>query len=70
MATRTATPFETFDKSPDSAGVRASTAGALLGCSQATIWRLAKAGKLQTRKVTPRVTVFIVGSIRAVLNGG
>lgn len=70
MATRTATPLESFDQYPDSAGVRVPTAGSVLGCSDATIWRLIKAGRLQKRKVTPRVSVIIVGSIRALLNGG
>jgi predicted DNA-binding transcriptional regulator AlpA len=56
-----------FDLRPDSAYVRCRVAAAMLGCSQATVWRLAKAGKLESRKLSERVTGFRVGSIRAVL---
>jgi hypothetical protein len=59
-----------FPHQPNEAGVRVRVAQALLNCSTATIWRLAKSGKLQTRKVSERVTVFTVGSIRALLAGG
>jgi predicted DNA-binding transcriptional regulator AlpA len=59
--------LQNFDSRPDSAYVRCPIAAAMLGCSQATIWRLAKAGKLESRKLSDRVTGFRVGSIRAVL---
>lgn len=59
-----------FPNLPDEAGVRPRIAKALLGCSDVTIWRMAKTGILKAIKVTPRVTVITVGSIRAVLNGG
>lgn len=59
-----------FHLLPDEAGVRLPTVRCVLGCSSATVWRLAKAEKIHTRKVSERVTVFIVGSIRALLSGG
>jgi predicted DNA-binding transcriptional regulator AlpA len=55
---------------PDEAGVRLPTVRGILACSSATIWRLAKAEKIKARKISERVTVFNVGSIRALLNGG
>jgi len=59
--------LQNFDSRPDSAFVRCPVAAALLDCSEATIWRMAKAGKLESRKLSDRVTGFRVGSIRAVL---
>lgn len=70
MVTQTPKSIEGFDKLPNSAGVREDTACGLLGCSPATIWRLARRGKLKAIKVSSRVTVFNVGSIRDLLNGG
>lgn len=70
MAMQSSSPIEAFDKLPNSAGVREPTACGVLGCSPATVWRLAKEGKLRAVKVSSRVTVFNVGSIRAVLSGG
>jgi predicted DNA-binding transcriptional regulator AlpA len=70
MDMQTSSPIEAFDKYPNSAGVRLPTVTAVLACSNATVWRLAKSGVLKSVKVSPRVTVFNVGSIRAVLNGG
>lgn len=61
------TSLETFAQMPADAGVRLPTTKALLDCSAATIWRLAAAGKLKTLKPSPRVTLFQVGSIRALL---
>ena len=58
-----------FKNLPDEAGVRVRLAGAVLGCSAPTVWRLAKAGKITARKITNGITVFNVGSIRALLNG-
>jgi hypothetical protein len=63
-------PLDQFSHLPDEAGVRLPTTTAVLACSNATVWRLAKAGVLKSIKVSARVTVFNVGSIRAVLNGG
>jgi hypothetical protein len=70
MAMQKSSPIEAFDKYPNSAGVRLPTVSAVLACSNATVWRLAKAGILKSVKVSPRVTIFTVGSIRAVLSGG
>lgn len=61
--------LQNFDSRPDSAYVRCPVAAAMLDCSQATIWRMAKAGKLECRKLSTRVTGFRVGSIRAILGG-
>jgi hypothetical protein len=70
MDMQKSSPIEAFDKYPNSAGVRLPTVTAVLACSNATVWRLAKAGVLKAVKVSPRVTVFNVASVRAVLNGG
>jgi len=68
-----ATPSESalaqFKNLPDEAGVRMPIACGVTGCSSATVWRLAKSGKITARKISQGVTVFIVGSIRALLNG-
>ncbi len=68
--THSADALQNFPRLPNEAGVRLPTATAILGCSNATIWRLAQSGILKSVKVSPRVTVFNVGSIRAVLSGG
>ena len=47
-----------FDQLPDSAMVRLPIVKALLGVSGATVWRLVKAGKLKTYKLTERTTTF------------
>ncbi len=56
-----------FDKLPNSANVRLPVAMGLFGVSAATIWRLVKANKLFTHKLTPRTTTFNVGELRAAL---
>ena len=56
-----------FDQLPDSGFVRINVVKALLACSTATVWRLVKAKKLQTYKLTPRTTTFNVGELRQVL---
>ncbi len=66
---KTARTLAQFDLLPNTAGVREPVACALLGCSPVTVWRMARAGNLQTVRVGPRVTLFSVGSIRAVLRG-
>ncbi len=53
-----------FDALPDAAHVPATTAGTILGVSQATIWRMVKAGRLTARKIGLRSTRFSVGEIR------
>lgn len=62
--------IEQFSHLPDEAGVRLPTVTSLLGCSSSTAWRLAHRGSLKAVKVSSRVTVFNVGSIRALLSGG
>lgn len=61
---------EQFSHLPDEAGTRLPTACAVLSCSPATLWRLAATGKVKAVKVSARVTVFNVGSVRALLKGG
>lgn len=68
-ASATDVALKQFPILPDDAGVRLQTARALLGCSTATVWRMAKAGKITARKVSKGVTVFTVGSIRNLLSG-
>jgi hypothetical protein len=58
-----------FSNLPDEAGARMPLACSVLGCSSATVWRLAKSQKIIARKISQGVTVFNVGSIRALLNG-
>ena len=75
MAIRTTTgatesALKQFPILPDDAGVRLQNERTLLACSNATVWRMAKAGKIKARKVSKGVTVFTVGSIRNLLNGG
>jgi predicted DNA-binding transcriptional regulator AlpA len=69
VQTRNIEAIQQFHNLPNEAGVRLPTACSLLACSPATIWRLAQAGKIKACKVSSRVTVFNVGSIRAALAG-
>lgn len=57
-----------FDQLPNSALVRQSTLVRLLNCSDTTIWRYAKRGLLHPVKLSPGVTGFRVGEIRALLD--
>ena len=56
-----------FDQLPNSQQVRLPVVKALLGVSSATIWRMVKAGKLKSYKITERTTTFNVGELRALL---
>jgi len=56
------------DQLPNSAQIRLPTVKGLLGVSGATVWRMVKAGKLKTYKLTERTTTFNMGEIRALLN--
>ena len=56
-----------FDSLPNSQHVRLPVVKALLGVSSATIWRMVKAGKLKSYKITERTTTFSVREIRALL---
>lgn len=59
-----------FDSLPDSANVRLPIVAILLGCSDATVWRMVKRGDLpKPRKLTARVTAWNVGQLRACLGG-
>jgi hypothetical protein len=69
VQTRNTEAIQQFHNLPNEAGVRLPTACALASCSAATMWRLAKAGKIKTQKVSERVTVFNVGSLRQLLSG-
>lgn len=60
--------FVEFDKFPDSAQVRLPVVTALFGVSPATVWRMVKAKKLRSYKLTARTTTFNVGEIRKVLS--
>lgn len=59
--------LENFSLYPDCAFVRLSTVKGLFGISSATVWRMVKANKLKTHKLTPRTTTFNVGELRQVL---
>ena len=56
-----------FDQLPDSAMVRLPTVAALFGCSKATIWRMCRAKKLSTYKLSERCTTFSVKELRQAL---
>jgi predicted DNA-binding transcriptional regulator AlpA len=56
------------DSMPDISMVRLPVVKGLLGVSGATVWRMVKAGKLKTYKLTERTTTFNMGEIRALLN--
>lgn len=57
-----------FDELPDSALVRQPIVEALFSCSNATIWRWSKKGIIPApRKISPRVTVWNVGELRAAI---
>lgn len=68
--TNVAEELKAFPFLPDEAGIRLRGVCLLVGCSPATAWRYAKSGKLKTQKISAGVTVFKVGSIRELLQGG
>lgn len=53
-----------FDALPDSAHVPARTVAAVIGMSEATVWRMVKRGKLIPKKLGERATRFNVGDVR------
>jgi predicted DNA-binding transcriptional regulator AlpA len=59
-----------FDELPDGAHVRLPVVKVMLGISSATVWRMVKAKKLQTYKLTERTTTFNVGELRVLLASG
>jgi len=62
------TNFTEFDSLPNTAIVRQKTVVRILGCSDTTVWRLAKRGDLHPVKLSAGVTGFRVGEIRALLD--
>lgn len=57
-----------FDSLPDAANVRVKVVASIVGCSNATIWRMAKRGILPApRRLSDRVTVWNVGELRQAL---
>lgn len=61
------TALVNFDDLPDSQRVRLPVVTALLGVSNATVWRMVKAKRLNAYKLTERTTSFSVGELRALL---
>ena len=59
--------LENFDTLPDSAHVSPSTTAAVIGMSQATVWRMAKVGRLTPHKFTEKRTRFNLGEIRRLI---
>lgn len=61
--------LEHFDSLPDSAHVRLPIVRALYGASASTIWRNVKSGAIPgPRKLTPAISAWNVGELRAALN--
>lgn len=56
-----------FSLLPPEAQVRLPIVKSLLSVSSATVWRMVKAGKLKTYKLTERTTTFNVGELRTLL---
>jgi predicted DNA-binding transcriptional regulator AlpA len=57
-----------FDLLPDSASVRQPVVQSLYACSPASVWRGVKAGRIpRPRKLSPRITCWNVGELRAAL---
>ena len=54
-----------FDQLPDNAHLRPKICAQLLGVSIATFWRLSKAKRLRTHKLTERTTTVKVSDLRA-----
>ena len=53
---------------PNEAGARLPLVCAALGCSTATVWRLARQKKITAVKISRGLTLFNVGSVRALIN--
>jgi len=68
-AKRNLDAVENFDKYPDTAGIRVPATATVLGCSVATVWRLARDGKLDAKKISEKITIITAGSIRKRLAG-
>ena len=60
--------LKNFDQLPDSASVRQPVVQSLYACSSASVWRGVKAGRIpKPRKLSPRITCWNVGELRAAL---
>lgn len=60
--------LQNFDSLPNSANVRLPVVMALFACSQPTVWRCVKDGRIpRPRKLSPRTTCWNVGQLRQVL---
>jgi len=62
--------LKNFDFLPDSAYVRQPVVKGLCGCSDATIWRRVNSGLLPKPQKLGSTTVWNVGELRTILNGG
>ena len=49
--------------------MRPKEVAAYMGIGMTTVWRYAKEGKLNPRKISPRVTVFNIDEIENLING-
>ena len=57
-----------FDQLPDSAYVRLPVVAGLYGCSNSTVWRNVKLGKIPApKKLTENISGWNVGEIRKAL---
>ena len=60
--------LEMFDRLPASAHVRLPVVSGLRACSDATVWRDVKAGRLpKPKKLSLRISAWNVGELRAAL---
>lgn len=65
---QTSTALADFDRLPDSANVRLPVVQALYACSDETVRRAVKAGRIPApRKLGPRITAWNVGELRRAL---
>lgn len=55
---------ESFDSLPNDAHISARAVALVAGVSEATVWRLARRGKLTPKKIGERSTRFRVGEVR------
>lgn len=57
--------LKNFKDLPDEANVRISVVAALLGCSEVTVWRKTRDGKLpRPRRLSNKLTTWNVGELR------
>ena len=64
----TAAALTAFDQLPDAANVRLPVVQALFACSDETVRRYVKSGRIPApRKLGPRITAWNVGELRQAL---